>query len=281
MAAVHQKWPGHTNGLAGLGNLAWSQGKRGLRHKRVQILIAPFVLAAFIGVWALVVQLAHFPPYILPGPGRVWARLLSLGWRTLLYNTAATMSEVLAGLALGMVVAFSLGYLLSRSVLLERLLAPYIVASQSVPTVAIAPILVIWFGTGVLSKVLVCALIVFFPILINTVTGLRGADPGLRELMRSLNATRWQTLTKLEIPAALPVVFSGLKVGATLSVIGAVVGEFVGADRGLGFLVNQGQGLYDTSLMFIAVLTLAVMSIGLYGLVSLVEYWLLRWKADR
>lgn len=280
MAAIHQKWPGHANGLAGLSNLAWSQGKRSLRHKRVQVVVAPLVLVVFIGVWALVVQLTHFPPYILPGPGRVWARLLSLGWRTLLYNTGATMGEVLAGLALGMVVAFSLGYLLSRSVLLEQLLAPYIVASQSVPTVAIAPILVIWFGTGVLSKMLVSALIVFFPILINTVTGLRGADPGLRELMRSLNATRWQTLTKLEIPAALPVVLSGLKVGATLSVIGAVVGEFVGADRGLGFLVNQGQGLYDTALMFIAVLTLAIMSIGLYSLVSLIEYWLLRWKAD-
>ncbi|MBN1888814.1 MAG: ABC transporter permease [Thermoflexales bacterium] len=251
-----------------------------MQHKRAQVIIAPIAVMLFLGAWASIVRLSQLPPYILPGPDRVWTRLLSLGWPTLLYHAGMTASEVLSGLALGMAVAFSLGYVLARSVLLERLLAPYLVASQSVPTVAIAPILVIWVGTGRLSKVLVAALIVFFPILINTITGLRGADPGLRELMRSLRATRWQMLTKLEIPAALPVLLSGLKVGATLSVIGAVVGEFVGADRGLGFLVNQGQGLYDTALMFVAVLTLATMSISLYSLVTLIEYWLLAWKRE-
>jgi NitT/TauT family transport system permease protein len=278
MAVAHQKLSGHANGLAELSSLAWSQSKRSLQHKHAQMVIAPLAVMIFLGAWLLVVQVSRLPPYILPGPDRVWSRLLSLGWPTLMRHTTVTISEVLLGLALGMVVAFSLGYVLSRSLLLEQVLAPYLVASQSVPTVAIAPLLVIWVGTGTLSKVLVSALIVFFPILINTITGLRTADPGLRELMRSFKATRWQMLTKLEIPAALPVVLSGLKVGATLSVIGAVVGEFVGADRGLGFLINQGHGLYDTALMFVAVLTLAVMSIGLYTLVTLIEYGLLAWK---
>jgi NitT/TauT family transport system permease protein len=251
-----------------------------LKRKRAQLVIAPVAALLFLGVWTFVARVSHLPPYILPGPGLVWTRLLSFGGAALAYHIVITLGEVLLGLALGMTVAFSLGYVLSRSVLLERLLAPYIVASQSVPTVAIAPILMIWVGNGVFSKVLVAALIVFFPILINTIAGLRAADPGLREVLRSLKATRWQTLTKLEIPAALPVVLSGLKVGATLSVIGAVVGEFVEADRGLGFLIKQGDGHYDTALMFMAVLTLAAMSIGLYTLVTLIEHWLLAWKRE-
>jgi NitT/TauT family transport system permease protein len=171
-----------------------------------------------------------------------------------------------------------LGYLLSRSRTVERLVAPYIVASQSIPIVAIAPLLVIWFGAGATSKIIVSALIVFFPILISSIAGLRSAEPDLLDLMRSLEATRWQTFAKLELPAAMPMIVSGLKVGATLSVIGAVVGEFVGADRGLGFLVKQGQGLYDTPLMFVAVLALVVIAMSLYGLVALIERYLLAWK---
>ncbi len=280
MAVAEQKIPGPTNGWARLGNATWAQSKLTLQRKRAQVVIAPMAVLLFLTAWALISQFSRLPPYILPSPGQVWLRFLSLGWPTLMRHVAVTMSEVSLGLALGMAVAFSLGYVLARSILLERLLAPYIVASQSVPTVAIAPWLIIWAGTGIPSKVLVAALIVFFPILINTITGLRAADPGLREVMRSLRATRWQTLTRLEIPAALPVVLSGLKVGATLSVIGAVVGEFVGADRGLGFLINQGQGLYDTALMFVAVITLGAMSISLYTLVTLIEHWLLAWKRD-
>jgi len=244
-----------------------------------QVALVPLTLAGFIVLWALFVKLTGYPPFILPGPGRVWASFLTLAadgalWR----NTITTLNEVLAGLVLGMTVAFVLGYLLSRSRTVERLVAPYIVASQSIPIVAIAPLLVIWFGTGAISKIIVSALIVFFPILISSIAGLRSAEPDLVDLMRSLEATRWQTFVKLELPAAMPMIVSGLKVGATLSVIGAVVGEFVGADRGLGFLVKQGQGLYDTPLMFVAVLTLVVIAMSLYGLVALIERYLLAWK---
>ncbi len=161
---------------------------------------------------------------------------------------------------------------------MERLLAPFVVASQSIPIVAIAPLLVIWFGPGLFSKVLICALIVFFPILINTIVGMRSVPEDLRDLMRSLQATRWQTLTLLEMPAALPVFLGGLRVGATLSVIGAVVGEFIGADKGLGFLINQGRGVYDTALVFVAVFTLIAMALALYGMVVLLEARLLSWQ---
>jgi NitT/TauT family transport system permease protein len=129
-----------------------------------------------------------------------------------------------------------------------------------------------------LSKVMICALIVFFPVLINTIVGLRSVPDELRNLMRSLQASRWQTFRYLEVPAALPVFLGGLRIGATLAVIGAVVGEFVGADRGLGFLINIGRGQFDTALVFVAIFTLVGMALTLYGLVVLVEMRLLSWQ---
>jgi NitT/TauT family transport system permease protein len=153
-----------------------------------------------------------------------------------------------------------------------------VVASQSVPVVAIAPLLFIWFGPGLLFKVLICALIVFFPVLVNTIVGLRSVPEELHELMRSLQASRWQTFKYLEAPAALPVFLGGLRIGATLSVIGAVVGEFVSADRGLGFLINVGRGQYDTTLVFVAVFALIFMALALYGAVVLLEARLLSWQ---
>jgi NitT/TauT family transport system permease protein len=152
------------------------------------------------------------------------------------------------------------------------------VASQAIPIVALAPLLVIWFGPGALSKVLVCALVVFFPVLINTIIGLRSVEPDLLDLMRSLQASRWQTFTKLELPSALPALLGGLKIGATLSVIGAVVGEFTGSDQGLGFLVVQSRGLFDTAQMFVAFGALAAIALTLYGLALILERRLLHWR---
>jgi len=141
--------------------------------------------------------------------------------------------------------------------------------------------LVIWFGPGLFSKVLICSLTVFFPVLINTLVGLREVPQDLRALMRSLHATPYQTLRHLELPAALPIFLGGLRVGATLSVIGAIVGELVGSDRGLGFLINVGRGQYDTALVFVAVITLMLLASSLYGLVLLLEKRLLAWQTWR
>ena len=167
-------------------------------------------------------------------------------------HTAATLLEVLAGLGSGVLFATILGYLLALNPARKRP-AALSGGQPAIPTVAIAPLLVIWFGPGLFSKVLICALIVFFPVLVNTVVGLRSVPENLRDLMRSLRADRWQTFRLLELPAALPVLLGGLRIGATLSVIGAVVGELVGADRGLGFLINVGRGQYDTALVFVGV----------------------------
>ncbi len=247
--------------------------------KRLARLFLPISLFLGLGCWALFAEVSQLPAFILPSPGRVWLRFWQVaGDGSLLRHTLLTLGEVLAGLALGVGIATPLGYLLAKSRLLERLLSPYIVASQSIPIVAIAPLLVIWFGPGVFSKVLICALIVFFPVLINTVVGLKSVPQNLHDLMRSLKATRWQTLRYLEMPASLPVFLGGLRIGATLSVIGAVVGEFVGADRGLGFMINRARGQYDTALVFVAVLTLVFLALSLYTLVILLEKALLVWR---
>ena len=248
----------------------------------LRVLLIPISTALAIGLWILIVRLADLPAFILPTPDLVWSRFLrSLATGTLLYHTLITLREVLFGLALGVGFASVLGYALAKSERLEKLLSPYIVASQSVPIVAIAPLLVIWFGAGLFSKVLICALIVFFPVLVNTIVGVRSVPDNLRDLMRSLDASPWQTLRLLEIPAALPVLMGGLRVGATLSVIGAVVGEFVGADRGLGFLINVGRGQYDTALVFVAVFALVFMAMGLYGFVVLLEDRFLAWQREK
>jgi NitT/TauT family transport system permease protein len=241
----------------------------------------PISIALFLLIWESAVRLFQLPAFILPTPIQVGERFLrSLSDGSLLWHTAATLGEILSGLSAGIILASLLGYLLSRSTLLENILQPFLVASQAVPTVAISPLIVIWFGPGVFSKILICALIVFFPVLVNIVVGLRAVPENLRDLMRSMGADRWQTLRLLELPAALPVLLGGLRIGATLSVIGAVVGELVGANRGLGFLINVGRGQYDTALVFVGVFTLVVLALSLYGIVLYLEKRLLRWQTE-
>ena len=236
-------------------------------------------LVVVLALWQVVAALRIYPPFIIPSPGAVvetFYEVLLDG--RLWFHTSTTLVEVFGGLLIGVSLGLALGYLIARSRVLEDLLSPLIVMLQSTPVVAYAPLLVIWFGSGPSSKVLTCALIVFFPVLMSTVVGLRNTPSSLRDLMRSLEASRWQMLTRLELPAALPVLLSGLKTSATLAVIGAVVGEFVSANAGLGFLVNLARNQYDTPLVIVAVLTLAFIARTLYGLVTLLENRALRWQ---
>jgi NitT/TauT family transport system permease protein len=231
-------------------------------------------LAAFLAAWKLVTLIGDYPPYILPPPEEVARRGLDaiesgLLWR----HTSLTLIEIVLGFATGAVAALGTGIALGKSVLVERVLSPYIVAAQAVPILALAPLLDIWFGGGFVARVVVCALIVFFPIAIATMVGIRSADPLLDEMLRSLGASSAQRTRLLQIPSALPVIFGGLRVGVTLAVIGAVVAEWASAGGvGLGVLINiANQGLFDTELMFVALTTLAVIGLVFYGLVVLVE----------
>lgn len=247
--------------------------------KRRDRLSIPIVVAVGIALWDGLVRWQDYPPFILPSPGRVWDKLLTtLIEGTLARHALTTLLEICLGLLLGLSLALVLGYFLGKYRLVERLVSPYIVASQSIPIVAIAPLLVIWFGNGLFSKVLVCALITFFPTLISTIVGIRNVDKDLIDLMRSLRASSWQLFFKLELPAAAPVIFGGLKLSVILSVVGAVVGEFMGADTGLGFLINLARGILDTPLMFVAILSLVFIAQVLYMVVALAESVCLRWQ---
>jgi NitT/TauT family transport system permease protein len=236
-------------------------------------------LLAGLLAWWLVARLAGLPAFVLPSPAAVLRRfVVSFLDGSLALHTASTLTEIVLGLILGVGLATVIGYAVAKSRALERMLSPYLVASQAIPLVAIAPLLVIWFGPGMFSKILICAMIVFFPVLVNTVVGVRAAPPALHDLMHSLHASGTQILWQLEIPAALPVFLGGLRIGATLSVIGAVVGELVGADRGLGFLINVGRGQYDTALVFVAVFVLIGLALSLYGVVAWLESRTLGWQ---
>ncbi len=242
-------------------------------------LVTPAAIAVFVLAWKGLTVAGNYPAFMLPPPELVAKRfLLSLRDGSLLAHSAYTLQEIVLGLALGMSAATALGYALAKSRLLEQLLAPYIVASQAIPIIAIAPLIYIWFGPGMISNVLVTGLIVFFPILVSTIVGIRSVPAELHDLMRVNRATRWQTVRKLELPASLPVLLGGLKVGATLAVIGATVAEFVRPSRGLGYLILTAKNRFDTDLVFVALFALVAIALALYGLVSLAERYLLSWR---
>lgn len=213
--------------------------------------------------WQLVVTVADTDRFILPGPADV-ARQFSLVLQDgrLLTHTFHTVSEVIPGLLIGCLVAMPIGYVLAKSPLAERLLSPYLIASQAIPIIAIAPLLTIWIRSTYWSRVLVAALVVFFPVAINIIAGMRSVPDELYDLMYSLRAGRWQVFRKLEFPAAMPIVLAGLKVGATLAVIGALVGEFVQPkSQGLGYLLVTARYQFKTDLVFVVLVTLAAIAL--------------------
>lgn len=250
--------------------------------------IAPVITIIFVlGIWQVVTAMELVKPFLLPTPMRVVEKfhdVLTDGDEGMVFDsslwlhTQTTLQEVMLGLLFGLLIGVGLGYAIAKSRFLGGLLSPLIVGFQSTPVVAYAPLLVIWFGSGMQSKVITSVLIVFFPMLMNTIVGIRSVPTDLRDLMRVFQANHWQMFVKLELPAAMPILVAGLKTSATLAVIGAVVGEFVVANAGLGFLINLARQQYDTPLVFVSVITLAVVAGVLYAIVSLIERRLLVWQ---
>ena len=242
------------------------------RVPSVRVVAPILVMLLILAVWQGITMLKLYPEFIIPTPRSVVERFFTVLWDGRLWlHTWTTTSQMLVGLALGLSIGILLGYVMAKSRALEDALSPLVLAFQSTPVVAYAPLLVIWFGSGPTSKVITSALIVFFPMLMNTIVGIRTVPASLRDLMRSLRASRWQTFAQLEVPAALPVLFGGLKVSVVLAVIGAVVGEFVSSDAGLGYLINRARYDYDTPLVVVAILMLAFIARLMYGIVALLE----------
>ncbi len=241
--------------------------------------LAPLLGLVIYLAWVEAVRAELYPAFILPHPADIAARLAERHAEGRLWlHVWTTAQEALVGLAVAVGLALPLGYGVARNRWLSALLMPYLVAIRAVPVVAIAAIVVILLGTGLQSKVFVAAFITWFPLMEATIIGMQSVDPNLRALMRGYRASAWQTFRKLELPSALPNIFSGLKVAATLSVVGAAVGELISSSQGLAYLIALGRGTGDSALVFGAVFLLTGLSLALYGLVALLEYLLLAWR---
>jgi NitT/TauT family transport system permease protein len=233
------------------------------------------VLGAFLAGWSAVAS--RTSALVLPAPLAVWTSFIqSLRDGTFIPAFTTTLEEALLGWAIGSLVALPLGYVLGRWTHLERGVSPYLAASQALPVIAIAPLLGSWLGYGLEPKVVVAALIVFFPVMTTTASGLRGVDRDLRDVARVFGASWFQTLIYLELPRSARAIFSGEKIGAALAVTGAFVAELLGANQGLYVLIQAGQTRFDFALVYVGVVALMVMGAGAYAIVSLAERLVLR-----
>jgi NitT/TauT family transport system permease protein len=239
-------------------------------HRMMAISALLFVI--FLAVWQWGPGAAGIPPYIIPPADAVWTEFLRmLGRDQLVFHTAITAAEVLAGFVLGMILGMLVGFALGMSASAEFILSPYILALQIAPKVAFAPLFVIWFGYTVTPKILVAVLIVFFPVMINVLGAVRAIDPDIVRLARAFTANRVQVFWKIEFPASLPPFFAGLRIAATLAVIGIVVGELVGGNTGLGYLLTYGEGAGNTPMVFVSIILLTLIGIVLYGAIVIIE----------
>ena len=240
--------------------------------------IAPaLVIAALLAVWEVTVRITETPRWLLPPPSAVLRSLID-DRHILFPNALVTLSEVLLGFALAVLAGIGLGVAIYRSPILDRALYPIVIATQTVPVPALAPLLLVWFGTGLFPKVLVTALVAFFPIVVNTVEGLRATDRDVINLLRSFGAPRGAVFRLAEFPASLPAIFAGARIAVAVSVIGAVFGEFVGARAGLGYLMTRAIAQFETPRLIAAIFLLSLMGTGLFALVGLVERVVLPWR---
>ncbi len=239
-----------------------------------------FVL--FLAAWQWGPPALGIPAFIIPPADQVWHEFVRmLGRDQLMYHTSITALQVLLGFVFGMLLGMVVGFVLGMSASAEFVLSPYILALQIAPKVAFAPLFVIWFGYTMTPKILVAVLIVFFPVMINVLGAVRAIDPDIVRLARAFTANRFQLFWKIECPAALPPFFAGLRIAATLAVIGVVVGELVGGNTGLGYLLSFGEGAGNTAMVFVTIILLTLIGIVLYGAIVLIERRVLHFMPAR
>ena len=228
---------------------------------------------ALVAAWYLFVKFGNVPKFVMPSPGATLDALLepNYSWWT---NIAVTGTEIFAGYFLALVVGVALALVFTWSKPLESFFMPLLVSLNMIPKVALGPLIIVWFKYGVFPNTIMAFSICVFPILLTTARGLREIEPELLDLVRSLKGSRWQLFSKVQLPGALPYIFSGMKVAAILAVAGAIVGEFLGSDKGLGYLMLQVQVTLDTPAMFMAVIMITLIGMLLYGMVLALERWL-------
>ena len=235
-------------------------------------------LVVVVIIWKLVIAVFDVSPFVLPQPEDVLKGVKELvNSNGFWADVRVTLTETLVGFAIALVLGIALGTLLGRVVWLEQALRPVIVASQVVPKVALIPLFIIWFGFGITSKIIIVALLSFFPILLNVILGVRSVDTGHRDVMRSLNSTRWQTFRRLEYPSTLPYVLAGMEVGIVFAVVGAVVGEYLGGDQGLGYRIVTSLNNLEAETLFAVILVLTLFGFLLYLAVVALKRFLIPW----
>jgi NitT/TauT family transport system permease protein len=251
---------------------------RGFVAARPQIVLIPLVFVVFVALWEWVVRWLEVPPFIAPAPSAVLASLIGgLGSRLYLEHFWVTLYETLLGFLIAAVSGIVLGAVIAQFRLVEQTMYPYLVALQTLPKIAIAPLIIVWFGFGISSKVVIAAMVGFFPVLVNVIVGLKTVDQSKLDLMRSLDATRWQTFRLVKFPNALPFVFAGLDIAIVFSVLGAIVGEFVGAQRGLGNLILQFNFGLDIAGVFAVMILLSIMGVVLHLVMQFIQKRVIFW----
>jgi NitT/TauT family transport system permease protein len=235
-------------------------------------------IVVLVAIWKLVIAIFDVSPFVLPQPEHVVRGMRELVDSNGFWSDVkTTLTETLVGFAIALGLGLGLGTLLGRVVWLEQAMRPVIVASQVVPKVALIPLFIIWFGFGITSKIIIVALLSFFPILLNVILGVRSVDTGHRDVMRSLNATRWQTFRRLEYPSTLPYILAGMEVGIVFAVVGAVVGEYLGGDQGLGYRIVTSLNNLEAETLFAVILVLTLFGFLLYLVVVVLKRFLIPW----
>ena len=239
-----------------------------------------WLIVMLVLLWDLGIRLFKIPPYLVPNPLSV-IKTLGTEWPMLLREALPTLYATLGGFVLSGLIGVPVAMWISYSRLVESFVYPLLVFSQSIPKVAIAPLFVVWFGFGVVPKVIAAFLLGFFPVVVATVQGFKSVEPDVIDLARSMGASPFKIFLKFRLPQALPAIFSGLKVSVTLAVVGAVVGEFVGSNSGLGYVLQKANGTFDLPLMFAALTILSMIGVLLFLVIELVERWMLPWHASQ
>lgn len=239
-------------------------------------IITPVIL---IAAWWGYVTAFDVPRFVLPGPDAVWDELVRLFTTGEIWpHLGHTLGVIVAGFGLGSLGGFAVGFVLAKSPRIERIVAPYLLFFQTAPKIALAPLFILWFGLGLTSKIVLTVSLVFFPVMIGTILGLRSLSPNLHQLCEILRLNRWQKLTRVEMPAAVPEIFAGLKIGAIQATIGAILAEWLSGGMGLGYLMVFAGTTYKSSLLFAMVLVTSLLGILVYQVLAQAEKWLLSWR---
>jgi NitT/TauT family transport system permease protein len=252
-----------------------------LRHLSSSQWLRPLLLVIILLVlWDLIIRVFKIPPYLIPKPLEVVDQLIK-EWPMLLKETAPTTLATLGGFVLSLLIGIPVAVLIAYSRLVEGFVYPLLVFSQSIPKIAIAPLFVVWFGFGIVPKVISAFMLGFFPVVVSTVMGFKSLEREMIDLAFSMGSSRWQMFYKINLPHALPAIFSGMKISITLAVVGAVVGEFVGANSGIGYVLQKANGSFDLPLMFAALVVLSSVGVLLFALLELLERFTIPWHTSQ